>query len=135
MSDSKKCLGLKVISLIAIAFGLLTLKSGGEVLFIDGAGRAAAGNYVPFVLWSNFTLGFLYIVAGIGLWMQKRWAAWLAVFIALATLAVFAAFGWHISSGGLYEPRTMKAMALRSGIWVVFSVIAYWRLMIAGFAR
>jgi hypothetical protein len=135
MSDSKKCLGLKVISFIAIAFGLLTLKSGGEVLFIDGAGRAAAGNYVPYVLWSNFLLGFLYIVAGIGLWMQKRWAAWLAVFIALTTLAVFAAFGWHINSGGLYEARTMKAMVLRSGLWVIFSVVAYWRLVISDYAR
>ena len=135
MSDAKKCLALKVISLIAIAFGLLTLKSGGEVLFIDGAGRAAAGNYVPFVLWSNFLLGFLYIAAGIGFWMQKRWAAWLAVFIALTTLAVFAAFGWHINNGGLYEARTMKAMVLRSGIWVVFSVFSYWRLVVSGYAR
>ena len=57
MSNTKKCLGLKVIAVIAIAFGLLTLKSGGAVLFIDGAGRVAAGNYVPFVLWSNFLLG------------------------------------------------------------------------------
>ena len=129
MSDSKKCLGLKVISLIAIAFGLLTLKSGGEVLFIDGAGRAAAGNYVPFVLWSNFLMGFLYIFAGIGLWLEKRWGAWLAIFIALATLAVFAAFGWHMSEGGLYEPRTLKAMVLRSVIWSVFALFSYWKII------
>ena len=68
---------------------MLTLKSAGEVLFIDGAGRAVVGNYVPFVLWSNFLMGFLYSIAGIGLWLQKRWAAWLAVIIALVTLAVF----------------------------------------------
>jgi len=129
MDKSKNCLGLKVIAAIAIAFGLLTLKSGGEVLFINGAGRAAAGNYVPFVLWSNFLMGFLYIIAGIGLWLQKRWAAWLAIIIALVTLAVFAAFGWHINEGGLYEPRTLKAMVLRSGVWSVFALFAYWKII------
>ena len=132
MTESKKCLGLKIIGTIALAFGLLTLKSGGEVLFIDGAGRAAAGNYVPFVLWSNFLLGFLYIVAGIGLWLQKRWAVWLAITIAVATLAVFAAFGWYINTGGAFEPRTLKAMILRSGVWSVISIIAYYQIIIRG---
>jgi len=135
MSNTKKCLGLKVIAVIAIAFGLLTLKSGGEVLFIDGAGRAAAGNYVPFVLWSNFLLGFFYIIAGIGLWLQKRWAAWLAIFIVSATLATFVAFGWHIQTGGLFEARTLKAMILRSGVWLVIALISYVRLIRQDFAK
>jgi len=134
MKDSKKCLGLKLIGLIAIAFGLLTLKSGGEVLFIDGAGRAAAGNYVPFVLWFNFLMGFLYIAAGVGIWLQKRWAAWLAIFIALATLAVFAAFGVHVSQGGLYEQRTLKAMILRSGVWTFISLVSYFRIIVQNYA-
>ena len=77
MSNSKKCIGLKVLAVVAILFGLLTIKSGGAVLLFDGAERVAAGNYVPFVLWSNFILGFVYIVAGVGMWLQKRWAAWL----------------------------------------------------------
>ena len=135
MNNAKKCIGLKIIALIAIAFGLLTLKSGGEVLFIDGAGRAAAGNYVPFVLWSNFLLGFLYILAGVGIWMQKRWAAWLAILIALITLTVFAAFGWHINNGGLYEARTVKAMILRSGVWSFIAIVAYIRLIAQGYSR
>jgi hypothetical protein len=32
------------LAVLAGLFGLLTLKSGGEVLFINGAGREAAGN-------------------------------------------------------------------------------------------
>ncbi len=135
MTDSKKCFGLKVIAIIAIAFGLLTLKSGGEVLFIDGAGRVAAGNYVPFVLWFNFTMGFFYIIAGIGLWMQKRWAVWLSLFILLATFAIFITFGVYISQGGLYEMRTIKAMILRSSVWSVISIIGYLRLIIHGYGK
>jgi hypothetical protein len=38
------------ISLVAGVFGLLTLQSGGSVLFIDGEARQAAGHYVPFVV-------------------------------------------------------------------------------------
>ena len=135
MTDSKKCLGLKIIAIIAILFGLLTLKSGGEVLFIDGAGRKAAGNYVPFVLWFNFLMGFFYIVAGAGLWLQKHWAVWLSIAITIATLAVFAALGVHISQGGLFEQRTVKAMIVRSSVWTVISLVTYYRIIIQKFAR
>ena len=58
--------------------------------------RAAAGDYVPFVLWFNFLAGFAYIVAGAGLFLWRQWAVKLSLFIALATLLVFAAFGIHI---------------------------------------
>jgi uncharacterized membrane protein (DUF2068 family) len=129
MANSKKCIGLKVLGIIAILFGLLTLKSGGSVLFIDGAARIAAGNYVPFVLWANFILGFFYIIAGIGIWLQKRWATWLAIMIAMVTLIVFAAFGLHISNDGLFEQRTVIAMILRSSVWLIISILTYFRLI------
>jgi len=114
-----------VISLIAIAFGLLTLRSGGMVLFVDGPAREQAGNYVPFVLWFNFLAGFIYVIAGAGLWMRRRWAVWLAVLLAVATLLVFAGFGLHVWRGGLFEARTVAAMTLRSVVWLLIAVTAY----------
>ena len=127
--STNRSIGIWIISVLAIAFGLLTLKSGGEVLFVDGVGREAAGNFVPYVLWSNFTLGFLYIVAGIGIWLQKRWAVWLALFILTVTLVVFAIFGFHILQGGLFEQRTVGAMVLRSVVWLVISIFAYRKII------
>ena len=127
--SANRSIGIWIISLVAIAFGLLTLKSGGEVLFIDGAGREAAGNFVPYVLWSNFILGFLYIIAGIGIWLQKRWAVWLALFILAVTLTVFAIFGVHVLQGGLFEQRTVGAMVLRSVVWLVISAFAYRKII------
>lgn len=112
------------ISLVAIGFGLLTIKEGGTILFGGEAARAAAGNYVPFVLWFNFAAGFAYVVAGIGLWIQQRWAMWLAVAIAVATACTFAVFGVHVYSGGAFEQRTVIAMSLRTLVWVVVSVVA-----------
>ena len=115
------------ISLFAIAFGVMTIKEGGSVLFIDGAARAAAGHYVPFVLWFNFIAGFAYIVAGAGLWLQRRWAVPLAIFIAVSTLAVFAAFAVHVIFGGAYAQRTLVAMTARSTIWIAIATIGAWR--------
>ena len=127
--DTKRGTSIWIISVLAVVFGLLTLKSGGEVLFIDGAGRESAGNFVPYVLWSNFALGFLYIIAGIGIWLQRRWAVWLALFILGVTLMVFAAFGVHILQGGLFEQRTVGAMILRSVVWAVISAFAYRKII------
>lgn len=119
-------LQIKAISLVAIGFGLLTIKEGGTILFGDEVARAAAGNYVPFVLWFNFLAGFAYVGAGAGLWLSQRWAVWLAIAIAAATFFAFAALGEHVDSGGTYERRTVIAMSLRTLVWMTIATIA-WR--------
>ena len=73
MSNRKATLGIRIISVIAVLFGLLTILSGGRVLFGDPVARAAAGNTVPFVLWFNFGAGFAYVAVGIGLFLKTRW--------------------------------------------------------------
>jgi hypothetical protein len=113
-----------VAALVAIAFGVLTIISGGRALFGDAAARAAVGNAVPFVLWFNFVAGFLYILAGAGLYLWRKWAAQLAAVIALATLGVFVAFGWQVATGGAYEMRTVGAMLLRSGVWAIIAFLS-----------
>lgn len=116
------------IAMIAIAFGLLTIKEGGSVLFGDAIARGAAGNYVPFVLWFNFLAGFAYVIAGAGLWRLQRWAVGLAIVIAAATLLVFIVFGIHIATGGAWEQRTLVAMTLRSLVWIIIAAISTHRL-------
>lgn len=118
-----------VISLIAVGFGLLTIKEGGTILFGEEAARATAGNYVPFVLWFNFVAGFAYVVAGIGLWLQQRWAVWLAASLAAATALTFAAFGIHVLLDGLYEKRTVIAMSMRTLVWSTIAALA-WRQLV-----
>ena len=123
-SQSKRSIGIWIVTAVAIVFGLLTVKSGGTVLFIDGEFRQQAGNYVPFVLWFNFLAGFAYLVAGIGLWKQLRWSAWLALMIAAASVLVFVLLGLHINSGGSYEMRTVIAMGARCSIWAVIALFS-----------
>ena len=120
---------ITTLSVIAIAFGLATLKEGGTVLFGGEAARAAAGHYVPFVVWFNFLAGFAYIAAGAGLWWRQRWAVWLAFAIAAATLLVFAAFLVHIGFGGAWEQRTFFAMIFRGVLWLAIAEIGRRRLL------
>lgn len=122
---NKRPVSLWAVSIIAILFGLLTIKAGGSVLFVDGEARQQAGNYVPFVVWFNFIAGFAYLIAGLGLWKQQRWSVWLAILIAVATLMVFALFALHILNGGSYEQRTVIAMSVRSAVWIFIAAFAF----------
>jgi hypothetical protein len=111
-------------ALVAIAFGGVTILVGGRTLFGGIEARSAAGNIVAFVLWFNFIAGFAYVIAGIGLLLRKRWAAYLSTAIAAATIAVFIALGIHIFIGLAFEARTVGAMIIRSAVWVTIAALA-----------
>lgn len=113
-----------ILALVAIVFGIVTIIVGGKTLFGGTEVRTAAGNIVPFVLWFNFVAGFTYVIAGVGLFLWKRWAAQLSAAIAAATIAVFIAFGIHIFLGGAFEARTVGAMTIRSVVWIAIAVSA-----------
>ena len=115
---------LMIAAGVAIVFGALTVLAGGRALFGGEEARAAVGNAVPFVLWFNFTAGFAYIAAGVGLALRRRWALWLSMIILGMTALVFAAFGLHVLEGGAYEMRTVGAMVLRTLVWAVISAVA-----------
>ena len=125
MITNKQPIWIWITTIITVVFGIMTIKSGGSVIFIDGEARQAAGNYVDFVLWFNFTAGFFYVATGIGIWFQKTWALTVAIILATLTLLVFGAFGIHIYYGGEYEQRTVAAMSLRSAVWIVIAIKAY----------
>ncbi len=105
-------------AVFALVFGLLTIYSGGQVIFGGTAAREAAGNYLPFVVWFNFIAGFVYVAASIGLLTAQRWAPRLALIIAAATILVFLAFGVLALTGSPFEMRTVGAMTLRTAVWV-----------------
>ncbi len=127
--SGNKPISIWVVFIIAVLFGLLTIKSGASVLFFEGAAREDAGNYVPFVLWFNFSIGFVYLIAGVGLFMLTRWSVWLSLMIAFTTLIVFGLLGLHILADGLYETRTVGAMTLRTAVWMVISAVAYRKII------
>jgi hypothetical protein len=121
MSTSK---GLRTLGIVAIVFGVMTLISGGQALFLGLDQGVDMGQVVPAVLWFNFIAGFAYLVAGIGLLRGLRWSARLAAALAAATLLMFAYLGVHIAMGGPYEMRTVMAMTLRAAFWIMVAWVA-----------
>lgn len=110
---------LKVLALIAVVFGAMTIFSGGRALFGDEQARAAVGNAVPFVLWFNFVAGFAYVFTGIGLWKKYRWAKAASIAIAGCTALIGVAFIAVVLKGAAYESRTAVALVLRLSFWTV----------------
>ena len=123
-TPAKSARPLRILATVGLVFGALTLYSGGKVLFGAEADRLAAGAYVPFIVWFNFLAGFAYIAAAIGLHLRARWAMGLSIAIVGATLIAIAAFAIHILGGGAYETRTVGALALRVGVWLLIACAA-----------
>ena len=105
-------------------FGILTVFSGGRALFGGMEARAELGNIVPFVLWFNFLAGFVYVLAGAALLLARRWAAPLAMLLAVSTVLVFLVFAAYIFTGGAFEARTVGALSLRSLFWIAVALVA-----------
>lgn len=112
-------------AIFAMIFGLLTIFSGGSVLFGPAEAQVWEGNYIQFVVWFNFLAGILYVVAAIGLWRRENWAAGLAVFIAIATALVASGFAALVLYGKVFEMRTVGALAFRIGFWGVVAMMAH----------
>jgi len=115
---------MKTAAGVAIVFGVLTILSGGRVLFGGEVAQEAAGNAVSFVLWFNFLSGFIYVLAGVGIAMLRRWAVWVAILLTVSIAVVFALFALHISGGGAFEMRTVGAMTLRLIVWAAIAIVA-----------
>ena len=109
-----------IAGVAAIAFGLLTLISGGSALF----GLVDMGAVVAFVLWFNFLAGFAYVIGGLLLMTGHRLALPVALPILIATATVFAVFGWRVFAGDAFEMRTVGAMTLRTLFWAAMVWVA-----------
>lgn len=124
---SEHTIGIFVVAIVATAFGVLTVISGGSVLFIEEKAQAA-GHYVPFVVWFNFLAGFAYVIAGLGIGFRQRWAVWMSASIAMLTVLILGLLGLHIMNGEEYELRTVIALIFRATVWASLTLFSYRRL-------
>lgn len=114
-----------IIATVLTAFALLTLFLSMSVIFDLFGIRAKEGNYVLFVVWSNFISSVLYLFAAYGFVKYKKWTTTLLVISTLLLIAAFIGLKIHISSGGIYETKTVGAMIFRISVTFVFAIIAY----------
>lgn len=123
-----KDLVLKIAAIALALFAAVTIFMSGSVLFDLFGIRAKEGNYVLFVVVANFICGFLYLMAAIGLFLQRKWSNPLLITTLGILLVAFLGFMWHIEAGGLYEMRTVKALGFRFLVTLLFAGISWFYL-------
>ena len=106
-------------------FALITLFMSGSVIFDLFAIRAKEGNYVLFIVVSNFVSGFLYLISAYGMFFQKNWTTRLLVVIVTILLVSFVGLLGYINGGGIYEQQTIRAMLFRIGVTILFAGISW----------
>jgi hypothetical protein len=109
-------------------FGLLTLFLSSSIIFDWFGIREKEGKYVLLVVWANFICSMIYLTAAVGMMRARLWTVKLLLLALVVLLVAYAGLFVHISSGGLYETKTIGAMAFRIGVTIVFAGLAYFAM-------
>lgn len=118
-----------LLAVILTGFGLLTLFLSASVIFDLFGIRTQEGNYVLFIVWSNFICSLLYFFAAYGFIKSKKWTAKLLIISAVILISAFIGLLIHINSGGIYEIKTIGAMIFRIIVTLVFAAFAWFALI------
>lgn len=117
---------LKAAAVIITLFALITLFMSTSVIFDLFGIREKEGNYVLFVVVSNFIAGFMYLFAAYGLFTEKKWTTKLLLITTTLLIVSFVGLLIHANTGGIYEQKTIKAMLSRIAITSAFTGISWY---------
>lgn len=117
-----------ISAIILVGFGLLTLFLSTSVILDLFGIREIEGDFVLFVVWSNFICSILYLFAVYGFITLKNWTSSILGMASLILIISFFALNVHISDGGPYETKTVSAMVFRITLTIAFALIAYFTI-------
>ena len=121
-----KNLILKLSAAIVAIFGLLSLFMTGSIIFDLFNIRVAEGNYIPFIVYTNFICSFIYLFAAYGFLVQNRLTTG-SLFIAGALLIIaYIGLVFYINYGGSYETKTVKAMLFRIAVTTLLAGVSWY---------
>lgn len=118
----------KISAIILLVFAFATLFMSSSVIFDWFGIRAKEGNYVLFIVWTNFISGFLYVAAAYYFFKNKNNAFSILLFVLLLLVIAFIALQFHINNDGIYEAKTVKAMIFRIALTIVLAITARFTL-------
>lgn len=113
---------LKFAALVSLLFGLITIFAGGAVIFDLFGMREKQGNYVLFIVWTNFICGFLYLISAYGFYHLKKWTSGILFFAFIILIAAFIGLIIWITLGNIYETKTIVAMLFR----LLITIALWW---------
>lgn len=120
-----KTIILRSSAVLITLFALVTLFMSTSVLFDLFGIREKEGNYVLFVVFSNFIAGFFYLIAAYGLFTEKKWTTKLILITTVILIVSFVGLLIHANTGGIYEQKTITAMISRIAITGAFASISW----------
>ena len=112
------------LGLVVIAFGALTLFLSASVLLDLFGIRERESPYVPAVVIANLFASLLYLPAGAGLLMKRRWSAPLLAAAVGVLLVGALILALHITEGGAYRTATIGALTFRTLLTWAFHLLA-----------
>lgn len=114
----------RLAATLAVLIGLLSIKAGVSVLL-----GTSAPTY-PVLQWLviyNVVLGFVSLIAGIGLWTQQKWGITLSIVIVSLHGLVFIALIAMFALGKAVALKSIMAMLFRTAIWLVIIALLAWK--------
>ena len=112
----------RAVALAAALFGLVTIVAGVRVLAGSDPGYVV---FRPLLLF-NTAMGFAYVGAGVLAWRDiARGTSAAAVIVAL-NLCVLCVIGYLYSTGSAVAAESLRAMTLRTGVWLAFWLGLTW---------
>lgn len=111
-----------VVATIAVLFGVATLFAGGRVLLGSDPGYEV---FRPLLVF-NTTMGVAYLAAGITVWRNVHAGRYAAGAIFLLNLLVLVGILLLYRGGGAVAADSLRAMILRTVVWLVLLVAVLW---------
>lgn len=119
-----------VSAIILAGFALITLFLSSSVIFDWFGIREKEGNYVLFIVWSNFISSILYLITSYGLIKNKKWTIQPIQYSFIILLITFLGLYFHVDNGGEFEIKTIYAMVFRITITLIFFLFIKYKTMI-----
>jgi hypothetical protein len=114
----------RVAAILAIVLGLVSIREGGSVLL-----NVATPSYpiLPWLVWYNVAMGFVSVVAGVGMWKQQEWGISLSVNILTFHSIVFISLVGLHQFGQTVAMISIFAMMFRTFSWIVIAFLLKWK--------
>ncbi len=103
------------LSLVAVLFGLVTIVAGSSVLLGSDPGYVV---FLPLLIY-NLSMGIVYISAGIIAFRNSEKAMYVAAVIFSLNLIVLVVVFTLYKNGGSIAVDSLRAMSLRTIVWLV----------------
>lgn len=114
----------RIAAVLALIIGLLSIKEGGSVLL----GLTTKPYHVlPWLVMYNVALGFVSVVAGIGLWTERGWGSRLAAVILILHGMVFLVVFMMFEFGKAVAFQSVLAMLFRTVVWLAIYSMLLWK--------